>query len=54
VSKSLLNQINKDIESFFKLAEKKDLTPEERKYFEYNLKYYRDLKNVLDTAYQED
>ncbi|MGB1205676.1 MAG: hypothetical protein ACPG5B_08530 [Chitinophagales bacterium] len=38
-------------EHLFKTEEELEkLTPKERASYQYNLKYYRDLKNVTDTA----
>jgi flagellar biosynthesis/type III secretory pathway protein FliH len=39
--------------AFFDSGEKPDLTPEEKARYQANLKYYRDLKNVIDTAFKE-
>ena len=40
-------------ERFFKAAEIAKLQPEEIFAYEKSLKYYRDLKNVVDTSYEE-
>ncbi|MCB0515733.1 MAG: Rpn family recombination-promoting nuclease/putative transposase [Chitinophagales bacterium] len=40
-------------EKFFRLAEIANFTPEERENYEDSLKYYRDLKNVVDTSFVE-
>ena len=42
-----------DFEKLFDEARIAKLTPEERKTFQANLKYHRDLKNVIDTAREE-
>jgi predicted transposase/invertase (TIGR01784 family) len=39
--------------SFFKAAEVAKLKPIEREAYEQSLKYYRDMKNVIDTAVEE-
>ena len=39
--------------SFFKAAEIAKLEPVERDAYEQSLKYYRDMKNVIDTAVEE-
>lgn len=39
--------------SFFKAAEIAKLEPVEREAYEKSLKYYRDMKNVIDTAVEE-
>ncbi len=41
------------INSFFKAAEIAKLEPVERDAYEQSLKYYRDMKNVIDTAVEE-
>jgi predicted transposase/invertase (TIGR01784 family) len=40
-------------ERFFKMAEIAKLKPQERQSYEQSLKYYRDLNNVIDTAFEE-
>ncbi len=40
-------------DKFFRLAEIANFTAEERENYEDSLKYYRDLKNVVDTSKQE-
>ncbi len=40
-------------EKLFSVAEIAKFTPEERQGYEQSLKYYRDLKNVIDTSYME-
>jgi len=40
-------------EKLFKAAEIAQFTPEERKLYEDSLKYYRDIKNVVDTSREE-
>lgn len=40
-------------EKLFSVAEIAKFTPEERQGYEQRLKYYRDLKNVIDTSYME-
>jgi len=40
-------------ERFFQLAEIANFTPKEKEIYEDSLKYYRDLKNVVDTSYLE-
>lgn len=40
-------------EKLFKQAEIAQFSPEERDAYEDSLKYYRDLKNVIDTAWEE-
>jgi len=42
-----------DFLSFFKAAEIAKLEPVEREAYEKSLKYYRDMKNVIDTAAEE-
>ena len=44
---------DKIFEKFFKTAEISHFKPEEREEYEESLKYYRDLKNSLDTAREE-
>ena len=39
--------------NIFEAAEIARFTPEEREAYEESLKYYRDLKNVVDTSRQE-
>jgi len=43
----------KIFEKVFKAAEIAQFTPEERKLYEDSLKYYRDIKNVVDTSREE-
>jgi len=45
----------KDIifEKVFKIAEYSELNPDERVAYEDSLKYYRDLKNSLDKAFED-
>jgi len=43
----------KVFEKVFKLAEVAKFSPEERTAYEDSLKYYRDLKNSLDTSFEE-
>jgi len=40
-------------EKLFSVAEIAKFTPEERQGYEQSLKYYRDLKNVIDASYME-
>jgi predicted transposase/invertase (TIGR01784 family) len=40
-------------DKLFSVAEIAKFTPEERQGYEQSLKYYRDLKNVIDTSYME-
>jgi len=40
-------------EKFFKTAEIAKLAPQEKQSYEQSLKYYRDLNNVIDTAFEE-
>lgn len=44
---------SKLFEHFFEQAKIAQLKPEDRKAYENDLKYYRDLKNVIDTAIDE-
>ncbi|MBF0196062.1 MAG: PD-(D/E)XK nuclease family transposase [Planctomycetes bacterium] len=48
------DELKQDIfENFFKAAEVAKLTPKEKENYEKSLKYYRDLNNVIDTAFDE-
>jgi len=40
-------------EKLFQVAEIAKFTPEEKELYEESLKYYRDLKNVIDTSKEE-
>jgi predicted transposase/invertase (TIGR01784 family) len=49
---SIPDQLKSDIfEQFFATAEIAKLKPEEKQNYEQSLKYYRDLNNVIDTAF---
>ena len=51
--KENLELIKKEIDEFFALADKEELSREEQQTYESNLRYYRDLKNAIDTAREE-
>jgi predicted transposase/invertase (TIGR01784 family) len=44
---------DKIFQKLFEAAEISRFTPKEREIYEDSLKYYRDLKNVVDTAWEE-
>lgn len=44
---------DKIFEKLFEAAEIAKFTPEERDAYEESLKYYRDIKNVVDTSREE-
>jgi len=53
-NKDLLIDLQERVfEKLFSVAEIAKFTPEERQGYEQSLKYYRDLKNVIDASYME-
>jgi predicted transposase/invertase (TIGR01784 family) len=44
---------NPAFQTLFEASETAKFTPEEKNKYEESLKYYRDLKNMMDTAFEE-
>ena len=47
------NKLNRTTNGRFEAAEIAKFTPDEKTKYEERLKYYRDLKNVVDTSFDE-
>jgi predicted transposase/invertase (TIGR01784 family) len=47
------NNTETDRKAIFEAAEIAKFTPDEKNKYEESLKYYRDLKNVVDTSFDE-